>query len=564
MCETIYYKKMIFNKVHTYRLLRCAALFILFALFQITPGITFTTQAASIVTSEQIQSFYTTGILSYENVAFKFIPEDAKKINRPDILIQRVQRFYDAYKSMMGNVPFQGKQISFVERCNAVEGKNDNSITPECPYGYTIGYWGYFMGTPDITITKAGIQNVIDDANSDSVTFGLVHELSHAFDYWDNAQYIYNSTSTEALANIKLVHAIDVTGVKIHLGSSTYSSTKEFLSNFYMPFYDQYVTNRYAYSDLDDDNPVVGNKADMYLALLEKGIEKTSPTCFFDTLKRYPTNKNLTTYSSTNKTEKFNQFLSLWSEQCQSSALVDVFTNANFPISTALKNEVSKYTLPIQNSIPPEPVISNTPVVLSQPTPTGSQTSFRDISGHFAEQAIIALQKKGIISGKTSSIFAPYEYLNRAEASKLITEAFISSASANTFLKDLRIQHPNYTYVFFKDVDIQSWYAGYIGILQSYGIIQGGSVHTFRPNQTVTKAEFLKMILRARGDNIEYLNNQYSAETTERFSDVPENAWYYPIVYAGTKLHIVDIEKYFSPNKALSRGEAAFMLDKSL
>lgn len=533
------------------------AVFLLFCMISsVLPSAFAPVRAANSISPEQMQGFRTNGFLGYGSIALRFIPEDAQKIKRPDVLIQGIQRYYEAYQALMGNTPFQGQQISFVERCNAEEGKNEYTVTPECPYGYAIGYWGYFMGTPYITITKAGIQNVIDDANNDaSLTFGIVHELSHAFDYWDNAQYIYNSTTAEAFANVKLVHAIDMAGAPVRLGGTSYSSTKEFLDSFTMSFYTKYVESGYTYVDLDDDRPVVGNKADMYLALIEKGIEKTSSVCFFDTLKQYPKTTTLTKYGSSDKGEKLSQFLSLWSEQCQSSDIVDVFVDAHFPIESSLKDQVAKYAKPIQSTPQPEP---NIPVQNEQ------ASSFKDISDHFAEQAILALQKKDIISGKTPTIFAPNDPLNRAEASKLITYAFISPTAAESFVVDMERQNAHYTYMFFKDVDMHAWYAGYIGVLRSYGIIQGDPEGTFRPHSTITRAEFLKMILRARGDDIQYASSTFTASNASRFADVSEHAWYYPIVYAGSHLHIITMQKYFFPDRTLTRGEAALMLQRSL
>lgn len=497
---------------------------------------------AQIYLVAQAETFSSTGTLSYQNIVFQFIPEDAGKIPHPETLIKQVQSFYDAYKSMLGDTPFDGKQLRFVERCNAENGKSATTITKECPNGYALGYWGYFEGTPDITITKAGINDVITDNAHDVVTFGLVHELSHAFDHWDNAQYVYNTTSAEALANIKLVHALDITGIKVRLGSTTYSSTGEFLNNFYMPFYDTYRNNHYTFDDLDDDNPVVGSKADMHMALLEKGIQATSGQCFFDTLKQYPASSHLEKLDQNNKAEKFEQFLSLWSEQCQSNALIHIFSSAHFPVPSPIEIKTAGLA----------PIISS-------PIPV-----FTDIKGHFAEQAIITLSQKRIVTGKTSTLFAPNNPLNRAEAAKLITTAFLPSKSAEDFIQTLKEKHPNYTYVFFKDVDIQSWFAGYVGIMQSYGIVQGSVQKIYNPDKPISRAEFLKMILRTRGDNIEYLSNQYISGNEHIFSDISQKAWYYPIIYAGVKLGIVEPQERFNPEKAITRGEAAVMLMRSV
>ena len=48
----------------------------------------------------------------------------------------------------------------------------------------------------------------------------------------------------------------------------------------------------------------------------------------------------------------------------------------------------------------------------------------------------------------------------------------------------------------FKDVDNNEWYAEYLGYLAKYDIINGYNDGTFKPNNSVTRAEFVTMAVR--------------------------------------------------------------------
>ena len=90
---------------------------------------------------------------------------------------------------------------------------------------------------------------------------------------------------------------------------------------------------------------------------------------------------------------------------------------------------------------------------------------------------------------------------------------------------------------------------------------------TFRPNDSITRAEFAKLITTMYGGLTpekaikDYENGKYS----ESFSDVPNNSWYAPYVAfvqtegiaQGTK-----IDEEFSPNEAITREEAAIMISR--
>lgn len=74
----------------------------------------------------------------------------------------------------------------------------------------------------------------------------------------------------------------------------------------------------------------------------------------------------------------------------------------------------------------------------------------------------------------------------------------------------------------FKDVASNHWAYSYVTELSQKGIISGYDDNTFRPNNSVTREEFVKMIVGASG--------LYKADAQCEFTDVPQNAWYYPYV----------------------------------
>ena len=91
---------------------------------------------------------------------------------------------------------------------------------------------------------------------------------------------------------------------------------------------------------------------------------------------------------------------------------------------------------------------------------------------------------------------------------------------------------------------------------------------TFRPNDSITRAEFAKLITTMYGtyNTIEEVEKAYKdGKISESFSDVPNNAWYAPYVAfvqtngiaQGTK-----IDEEFSPNEAITREEAAIMISR--
>jgi hypothetical protein len=147
-------------------------------------------------------------------------------------------------------------------------------------------------------------------------------------------------------------------------------------------------------------------------------------------------------------------------------------------------------------------------------------SAFSDIEGHQYEEAILSLAHQGILQGYPDGSFKPQQSLTRAELVKIILTAKGFS------LTDQTDCFP----------DIKSHRASaYICTAKENNIIKGYDDGTFKPNQTVTIAEGLKIALggfaiaistdtygKPRYEN--YLGFVHDNNILSRYSIYPEQA----------------------------------------
>lgn len=95
-----------------------------------------------------------------------------------------------------------------------------------------------------------------------------------------------------------------------------------------------------------------------------------------------------------------------------------------------------------------------------------------------------------------------------------------------------------------------------IEALAARGIINGKSEESFDPENTMTRAEFATIIVKAL---------QLTAKNTVPFEDVAQNDWFYTYVNAAYENGIVNgvSEKHFNPHGTITKQEAAVMLSRS-
>jgi len=110
----------------------------------------------------------------------------------------------------------------------------------------------------------------------------------------------------------------------------------------------------------------------------------------------------------------------------------------------------------------------------------------------------------------------------------------------------------------FKDVPTNAWYYHAVSSTKEMGIISGYPDNTFRPQNSITRAECVKLISC-------YCEDEYAAETDNTgFIDVLANAWYAPYVATREKQLGGSQNNTFRPDSACTREDFAVGLYHAL
>lgn len=169
------------------------------------------------------------------------------------------------------------------------------------------------------------------------------------------------------------------------------------------------------------------------------------------------------------------------------------------------------------------------------------KTALNDITDHWARVYIKRLYNVDIVSGKTEGIFAPNDPITRAELTKIALNTFFYSTPEATTSKP------------FEDVDTDSWYAPYAKVAKDQGILSGFQGN-MRPNEVVTRAEALKILIKASNLPVAY-------STDKIFTDTNPNAWYMKYIRFAYENGIVSghADGSFKPGSTVTRAEVAKM-----
>ena len=139
----------------------------------------------------------------------------------------------------------------------------------------------------------------------------------------------------------------------------------------------------------------------------------------------------------------------------------------------------------------------------------GTATGATDKSGMLT---LPATEHKAYIVGYDDGTFKPDSNMSRAEAAaifaRLIAEAKDETVSGKSS---------------FADVSSKEWYSSYIGYLEKYDVINGYTDGTFKPDASVTRAEFVAMTVRYY-DLFNYVNK---TGNTVKYTDVSNSYWAY-------------------------------------
>ncbi|WP_435170241.1 S-layer homology domain-containing protein [Paenibacillus glycanilyticus] len=166
----------------------------------------------------------------------------------------------------------------------------------------------------------------------------------------------------------------------------------------------------------------------------------------------------------------------------------------------------------------------------------GNSASFQDTASHWASKDLSLGAKLGIINGYPDGSFRPDASVTRAEFSTLVVKAFA-----------LRLENGGKE---FEDTQT-SWARDSIGILAYYGVISGYPDGTFHPDQKITRAEMVAILSKI-------LILQSNSGEANTFIDVTPQYWAKAIIEEAAAAGIIQGkgENRFAPNDNLTRAEA--------
>ncbi|PIR55602.1 hypothetical protein COU74_00500 [Candidatus Peregrinibacteria bacterium CG10_big_fil_rev_8_21_14_0_10_36_19] len=173
------------------------------------------------------------------------------------------------------------------------------------------------------------------------------------------------------------------------------------------------------------------------------------------------------------------------------------------------------------------------------PSSVFAATAFPDVpEDHTNFKAINTLNEKGIINGYENGTFGPKDYVNRAQAAKIIVGA-------------MKVKHDEEYEVLFGDVPKSQWYFKYVMGAQKEGIING-SDGKFRPEEKVNLAETLKMLALAAKVELP------TSVDANVFLDVDASQWFAPHAQYAREKNIVVADKNGKLNASSPMTRAAF------
>lgn len=145
---------------------------------------------------------------------------------------------------------------------------------------------------------------------------------------------------------------------------------------------------------------------------------------------------------------------------------------------------------------------------------------------------------EGIIEGYDDGTFKADNQINRAEALKIILEAF-------------KLENNPQAELTFSDVSNEAWFAEYVAVGLNEGIIKGYNDGTFKPGNQVNFVEALKMGLEAKGIDTTGL------EFNSFHSGLNGGEWFAGLMSYGYEKNLFELEKdgTIAPGKPMTRGE---------
>lgn len=180
---------------------------------------------------------------------------------------------------------------------------------------------------------------------------------------------------------------------------------------------------------------------------------------------------------------------------------------------------------------------------LSVMLPTAAMAA-TDTQGHWAGSVLDKWEQQALISGYEDGTIRPDQEISRAEFVALVNRVAGYQAATNA--------------VTFDDVKAGDWYAGQVAAAVNQGYIGGFEDGTFRPNESVTRAQAAAILARLKNLDID-------GARADQFADAAEiPGWAKGVIgaVANAGYMVGDTDNQFNANKPLTRAEAVSALDR--
>lgn len=156
-------------------------------------------------------------------------------------------------------------------------------------------------------------------------------------------------------------------------------------------------------------------------------------------------------------------------------------------------------------------------------------------------EAVTYLVSKEVVNGYPDGTFRPNNVVSRVEALKFIFEGIKETLSSGA--------------IPFPDVSIEQWYGKYLYTAYEKGVVNGYPDGTFKPTNTVNRAEFYKILFNGMGADVN------PVVTVAPFEDVKTTDWFAPFVSYAKDFGIIEPGiTQLKPSEGMTRGEVAYAI----
>ncbi len=217
----------------------------------------------------------------------------------------------------------------------------------------------------------------------------------------------------------------------------------------------------------------------------------------------------------------------------------------------------------VKKSLPKIETFMTRPVDLEKFLPCkydGQKDIYKDFSDAqfgdlVARDAFQNLYRLFAINGKENGRLEIGSYVTRAESVKILY------STSGCDRKDFELESSHYN-----DVQSSSWQNFYVGLGTKDNVMQGYGDGTFRPNQSISRSEFLKIVLLSMGYTLnDIMSIELNSET--QFLDTSNDLsdWQLKFAQFGKEIGLVNgyASGAFGFNNPISRGEAAIIIEKA-